>query len=140
MNFSVSINQTFFILWHFFGAGVIFYLAYKTFVAKVDKSQIFKYGVKEMCLANWSNPKIYLLVPSGFLASQFSSSTTLNIAIFYWVGFPICIAGMIFWYYVGKIGVKFFIHKLSYFNATLLAGFAVYLLYNAFELIQTQSI
>lgn len=114
---------------YFIGGGVIFYLAYRTVVSKASGNIKFEFNWKAMTLLSWTNPKVWLSIPAGFLAATYTDNLAINIALFYLLGLPLFVPGVYVWGMIGRQGAKIAKGKLSYFNAALLCGFAIYLLY-----------
>ena len=114
---------------YFIGAGVIFHLAWKITQSKRKAAAKLDFNWKAMSLLSWTNPKVWLVIPPGFLSATYTDSLLLNIAIFYLVGTPLFIFGVYMWGMIGRQGAKIAYHKISYFNAALLCLFAAYLLY-----------
>ena len=117
---------------YFIGAGVIFYLAYKTIKSTIQKDASFVFTWKAMILLSWTNPKVWLTVPAGVLTANYTESDISNAFIFYMIGFPLYIFGFFMWANIGKYGAKVAKDKFNIFNAILLFAYATYLLYEGF--------
>ncbi|MGI9297860.1 MAG: hypothetical protein ACR2QC_08170 [Gammaproteobacteria bacterium] len=115
---------------HFFGGAFMLYLAYKTAVsAKKDGAGGADFNWKAMTILVWSNPKAWLSIPAGSLAADFSASEAANIAAFALLGVPVYLAAAVFWAAVARQGARIAgDKKMSFANAFLLAGFALYLI------------
>ena len=118
---------------YFVGAAVITYMAWKIVRAQQGKVARFDFNWRAMALLSWSNPKVWLVIPPGFLAADYSSSLWLNIVVFYALGVPLFIFGVYFWGMIGRQGARIAKDKVSYFNAGLLLLFALYLLYQGWH-------
>ena len=113
---------------HILGGCIIFYMAAKSLqTAKENKP--FYFNWKAMSLVTYTNPKVWLTIPSGFLSAHYTDSSFINIGLFYALGVPIFLVAVFFWAIVGRIGVKISRKKFSYFTATLLFLFGVFLFY-----------
>ncbi len=121
---------------HFAGGAFMLYLAYKTLAAaKAGKTAELHFNWKAMTLLVWSNPKAWLAIPAGSLAADFYETEAANIAVFILIGVPIYLAAAVFWAAVAKQGAKIAGDKrMSFINAFLLAGFALYLLWQGAKL------
>ena len=117
---------------YFIGAGVIFYLAYKTFKSTVQKDASFVFSWKAMMLLSWTNPKVWLTVPAGVLTANYTANDISNSLIFYIIGMPLYLFGFFMWANIGKYGAKIAKDKFNIFNAMLLLAYATYLLYEGF--------
>ena len=118
---------------YFVGAGVITYMAWKIVRAQHGKSAQLDFNWRAMSLLSWTNPKVWLVIPPGYLAATYSDSLWLNIAIFYALGVPLFLFGLYFWGMIGRQGAKIAKDKISYCNAALLLLFALYLLYQGVQ-------
>ena len=119
---------------YFVGAFVIFYLCWQIIRSRSGTSKKIDFNWKAMSVLTWSNPKPWIIVPPGFLVANYSESLPLNIAIFYLIGIPFFLFGVLFWSVLGRQGAKISKNKLSYFNAALLAFFGFYLLYEGIKI------
>lgn len=95
----------------------------------------FDFNWKNMCMVTYLNPKVYILLPVGFVAAQLTNSISINIAFFYFTGIPLFLFGVFFWGMIGRAGAKISLDYISYFNAALLAIFGAYLIYQGTKLI-----
>ena len=120
---------------YFIGAFVILYLAWKIVRTRQGSHKKLDFNWKAMSLLSWTNPKVWISIPPGFLAANFTDQLWLNIALFYVVGIPLFLLGIYMWGMIGRQGAKIAKDKLSYFNAGLLALFASYLLYQGVQLL-----
>lgn len=132
-----GLGNTSFAAMHLLGGLYILYLAVKVLRAKFTKGKPFDFNWKNMCLVTYLNPKVWILLPVGFLTSQLTENLSLNIAFFYFSGIPLFLFGIFFWGSIGRAGAKISFQYISYFNAVLLAGFGGYLIYNGAVLFQT---
>lgn len=121
---------------YFLGTGVIIYMALATLKSKKSKLIKIVFNWKAMILLSWSNPKVWLVVPAGFLTANYTSNTFLDIILCALIGFPLFISGLFFWAMIGRQGIKIAKEKMSYFNAFLLFAFASYLFYQGIKSIQ----
>ncbi len=133
-----ELNENIFTALYFIGSVIIFYLAWKIVVAKGANKAKFNFNWKAMSLVSWTNPKVWIGVPPGFLAANYTESLPLNIFIFYLTGIPLFYIGVYFWGQIGRQGAKIAKDKLSYFNASLLGIFALYLLYSGVSQVISQ--
>lgn len=131
------IGTTSFAAMHLLGGLYILYLAVKVLRAKITTGKPFDFNWKNMCLVTYLNPKVWILLPVGFLAAQLTDSLLLNIAFFYFSGIPLFLFGIFFWGSIGRAGAKISFQYISYFNALLLAAFGGYLFYNGIVLLET---
>jgi len=115
---------------HIAGGVYIFYLSFKVIRSKVTTGKPFDFNWRNMCMVTYLNPKVWILLPVGFLTAQLTDSLPLNIAFFYFSGIPLFLFGVFFWGMIGRAGAKVSIRYISYFNAVLLALFGAYLIYN----------
>jgi threonine/homoserine/homoserine lactone efflux protein len=120
---------------YFVGAAVIFRLAWKTVAAKPGESEGFDFNWKMMTLLSWSNPKVWTTIPAGFLAATYTDSLAINIVVFFLIGTPLFLFGVYLWGMIGRQGAKIARDKVGYFNAALLTGFGIYLLYQGIQLV-----
>ena len=118
---------------YFVGAAVITYMAWKIVRSEQGKAARFDFNWRAMALLSWSNPKVWLVIPPGFLAADYSSSLWLNIIVFYALGIPLFLFGVYLWGMIGRQGAKIAKAKVGYFNACLLLLFALYLLYEGWQ-------
>ena len=130
-----KLNEDLFTALYFVGAGVIFWLAYKVIAKTSASNGGFDFNWKTMCLISWTNPKVWLTIPPGYLAANFTDNTIANILIFFWIGFPLFLIGVYVWGMIGRQGARIAKGKIAYFNAALLGGFGLYLLYQGVMLI-----
>ena len=130
-----NLHQGFYNSLYFIGAGVILYLAYKTFKSTVSKDASFVFTWKAMLLLSWTNPKVWLTVPAGVLSANYTNSDISNSLIFYIIGMPLYLIGFFMWANIGKYGAKIAKDKFNIFNALLLLSYALYLLYEGIEVI-----
>ena len=124
-----------FVAMHILGGAYIVYLGLKVLRAKITTGKPFDFNWKNMCLVTYLNPKVYILLPVGFVAAQISSSLPINIIFFYLSGIPLFLFGVYFWGSIGRAGAKVSMKYISYFNAALLASFGAYLFYQGIKLI-----
>ncbi len=130
-----NMSESIFAAMHFLGGAYVIYLAIKVLRAKIATGKPFDFNWKNMCLVTYLNPKVYILLPVGFLTAKLTDSLPLNIAFFYVSGIPLFLFGVYFWGMIGKAGAKISFQYISYFNAFLLASFGAYLIYNGFMMI-----
>lgn len=116
-------------LLYFLGAAVIFYFAWRVVSSSKTNAQRMDFNWKAMSVLTWSNPKVWLLVPTGFLTAQYSDYLLVNIALFYLIGVPVFLICLYVWGMIGRGGAKISSSKIGYFNAFLLAFFGLYLVY-----------
>ena len=116
-------------LLYFPGAAVIFYLSWRVLSSLKSEVKRMQFDLKSMILLTWSNPKVWLVVPTGFLTAQYSDSLAVNIIVFYFVSVPILSICLYVWFMIGRGGAKIAKRKIGYFNSFLLALFGLYLLY-----------
>lgn len=129
-----SISNSIFAAMHLIGGAYVLFLAYKVIVAKISTGKAFDFNWKNMCLVTYFNPKVWILLPVGFLAAQLTDSLAFNIAFFYFSGIPLFLFGIFFWGTIGRAGARISLKYISYFNAVLLALFGAYLVYNGLSL------
>ena len=132
-----GLGNSIFVAMHLLGGLYILYLAFKVLRAKIATGKPFDFNWKNMCMVTYLNPKVWILLPVGFLTAQLTDSLTINIAFFYFTGIPLFLFGIFFWGSIGRAGAKISFQYISYFNAILLAAFGAYLIYNGIILIQT---
>ena len=130
-----NMSENIFAAMHFFGGAYVVYLAIKVLRAKITTGKPFDFNWKNMCLVTYLNPKVYILLPVGFLTAKLTESLPLNIGFFYISGIPLFLFGVYFWGMIGKAGAKISFQYISYFNAFLLISFGAYLIYNGFMII-----
>jgi len=130
-----ALHQGFYNSLYFIGAGVILYLAYKTFKSTVTKDASFVFSWKAMMVLSWTNPKVWLTVPAGVLTANYTEGNFSNSLLFYLIGIPLYLFGFFMWANIGKYGAKIAKDKFNIFNALLLLAYALYLLYEGFEAI-----
>jgi hypothetical protein len=123
---------------HILGGGYVLYLAYKVLYAKIVTGQSFDFNWKNMCLVTYLNPKVYILLPVGFLSAKLTDNMVTNIAFFYFSGIPVFLFGVYFWGMIGRAGARISLRYINYFNALLLASFGTYLIYNGFMMSHAQ--
>lgn len=128
-------DDTIFIAMHMLGGAYIIFLGYKVLHAKITTGKAFDFNWKNMCMVTYLNPKVYILLPVGFVAAQLTNSLPVNIAFFYFSGIPIFLFGVWFWGTIGRAGAKISLQYISYFNAALLVSFGIYLIYQGIKLI-----
>ena len=131
-----NIDESIFAAMHLLGGCYIFFLAYKVLRAKITTGKAFNFNWKNMCIVTYLNPKVYILLPVGFLTAKISDSLPGNIAFFYFSGIPLFLFGVFFWGMIGRAGAKISFKYISYFNAFLLAAFGAYLIYNGITLVR----
>lgn len=119
---------------HLVGSAIIFWMAWKIFNSVPGKAGHFVFGWKEMTLLSWTNPKVWLLAPIGYLGAQISNNVALNFCLYYFVGVPFFLAGVYVWGMIGRLGAKISLHYVNRFNGLLMALFGGYLLYTGFKL------
>jgi hypothetical protein len=129
-----EINQNVYTALYFIGALVIFGLAYKTVSSSTESGAGFEFNWKLMAMVSWSNPKVWTTIPAGFLAATYTDSLIVNIVIFFLLGVPLFLFGVFLWGMIGRQGAKIAKGKINIFNAALLAGFGVYLLFQGIRL------
>ena len=129
-----EINHNIYTVLYFIGALVIFRLAYKTVSSSAADGAGFEFNWKLMTLVSWSNPKVWTTIPAGFLAATYTDSLITNIVIFFLLGVPLFLFGVYLWGMIGRQGAKIARGKINYFNAALLVGFGVYLLFQGVRL------
>lgn len=120
---------------HFIGSIIIFFMAFKILRSKPGVAGSFNFDWKNMGILTWSNPKVWLLVPIGFLGANFSDQVWINIALFYIIGVPLFLVGVYGWGMVGRLGAKVSLGHVAKFNSALMAAFGVYLLYVGIQLL-----
>lgn len=130
-----NMSENIFAGMHFFGGAYVLYLSIKVLRAKISTGKPFDFNWKNMCLVTYLNPKVYILLPVGFLTARLTESLPLNITFFYISGIPLFLFGVYFWGMIGKAGAKISFQYISYFNAFLLISFGAYLIYNGFMMI-----
>ena len=131
-----SADPRLFIAMHLLGGIYVIYLAYKVIIAKIRTGEAFDFNWKNMAIVTWLNPKVWILLPVGFLTARVSDSLPLNITFYYFSGIPIFLFGVFFWGMIGRAGARISIRYISYFNAALLTGFALYLIYTGLLLLE----
>ena len=114
---------------YFIGAVVIFWLAYKVIRNSSSKGSGFRFTWQTMVLVSWTNPKVWLTLPAGYLAANFTGNLTLDVLLFFTIGLPFFYCGVYLWGMIGRQGAKIAKGKLAWFNAVLLIGFGCFLLY-----------
>ncbi|WP_299872557.1 hypothetical protein [uncultured Cocleimonas sp.] len=124
-----KLNEAIYTSLYFIGAAVIFYLAYKTYQSTISSKASFKFNWKAMIVLSWTNPKVWLTVPTGVLTANYTDNNSLNILIMFIVGIPLYYIGFFMWAYMGKFGAKIAKDKFNIFNALLLFIYGAYLLY-----------
>ncbi len=128
-------GATVFIAMHLLGGAYIIFLSFKVLRAKITTGKPFDFSWKSMCMVSYFNPKVYILLPVGFVAAQLTDSISINITFFYFTGIPLFLFGVYFWGMIGRAGAKISLNYISYFNAVLLAAFGAYLIYQGIKLI-----
>ncbi len=124
-----KLNEGLYTVLYFIGAFVIFWLAYKVLKSASSRGVGFQFSWQTMVLVSWTNPKVWLTLPAGYLAANFTGNLILDVFLFFVVGLPFFFAGVYLWGMIGRQGAKIAKGKLAWFNAFLLAGFGCYLLY-----------
>lgn len=130
-----NIDENIFAAMHLFGGLYILFLAFKVLRAKISTGKPFDFNWKNMSIVTYLNPKVWILLPVGFLTAQLTESLAVNIAFFYFSGIPLFLFGVFFWGTIGRAGAKISFKYISYFNAFLLAAFGLYLIYNGINLV-----
>jgi len=128
-------NEKIYTVLYFIGAIVIFWFAWKVTKTAPANGKGFEFRWKAMILVSWTNPKVWLTIPPGFLAANFTGNLVLDTLIFFWIGAPLFLIAVYMWGMIGRQGAKIAKDKIGYFNAFLLAGFGVYLLYQGLKLV-----
>ena len=82
-----------------------------------------------MMLISWTNPKVWLTLPAGYLAANFTGNLLVDILLFFGLGLPFFFTGVYLWGMIGRQGAKVAKEKLAWFNAFLLVAFGCFLLY-----------
>lgn len=114
---------------HLFGSIFIFYMAYKIYRSTPGKAGSFDFNWIKMCLLTWTNPKVWILIPIGFLGANFTSTLWINIALFYAIAIPIFLLCVYGWGMIGRLGAKVSLSHINKFNALLMVSFGLYLVY-----------
>ena len=114
---------------YFIGAAVILYYAWKVLRKGKSTSGAIDFNWQSMVIVSWSNPKVWLIIPGGFLSANYTDWLAVNILIFYSVSLPMFLLCVYLWGTLGRQGAKISRGAISYFNAFLLCCFAFYLLY-----------
>ena len=127
-----NIDNSIFAAMHLLGGLYVIFLSYKVLRAKITTGKAFDFNWKNMCIVTYLNPKVYILLPVGFLTAQLTDSLPINIVFFYLSGIPMFLFGVYFWGMIGRAGAKISLRYISYFNAFLLVSFGLYLIYNGF--------
>lgn len=115
------------------GTLVILWMAYKIFRSRPGKAGSFDFNWKTMSLLSWTNPKVWLLVPVGFLGAGITSSVPVNIALYGLIGVPFFLAGVFVWGMIGRLGAKISLKYVNRFNSMLMVMFGVYLAYEGWS-------
>ncbi len=131
-DFIANVSGGIFAAMHFLGGAYVIFLAIKVLRAKIKTGKPFDFNWKKMCIVTYLNPKVYILLPVGFLTAQLTDILAINIAFFYLSGIPLFLFGVYFWGIIGRAGAKISLRYISYFNAFLLISFGSYLIYNGF--------
>lgn len=131
-----SFGNGFAIPMHILGSLVIFYMAWKIYSTKPSQSSGFDFNWKAMSILSWSNPKVWLLVPLGFISANITQSQVINIGLYYLIGIPFFLSGVLIWGTIGRLGAKISLKHINTFNALLMALFGLYLLYGGWGLLQ----
>ncbi|MGB7287577.1 MAG: hypothetical protein WBC71_11650 [Salaquimonas sp.] len=131
-----TLGESFNLALHGIGSLVIFWMAFKIFRSVPGKAGSFDFSWKAMCLVTWTNPKVWLLVPVGFLSAGITSNTPVNVALYYLIGIPFFLAGVFVWGSIGRIGAKISLKYINRFNAFLMFAFGLYLAYGGWRLMQ----
>lgn len=129
-----GLDETINLALYFLGSLVIFYMAYKILISKPGVAGSFNFRWRNMCLLTWTNPKVWLLVPIGFLGANFSQNIFVNIFLFYILGVPLFLIGVYVWGMAGRLGAKISLDHVAKFNAALMMAFGIYLLYSGWQL------
>ncbi len=132
-----SLGQNFTLFLYVIGSIVIFWMAAKIYRSVPGKVGSFDFNWKAMILVTWTNPKVWLLVPVGFLSAGMTDSVAMNVALYYLMGIPFFIAGVFVWGSIGRIGAKISLNYINKFNAFLMFSFGVYLAYGGWQLFQS---
>ena len=127
-NVIASLVPRIFIAMHLLGGTYVIYLAYKVLRSKIKTGEPFKFDWKAMSMVSYLNPKVWILVPVGFLTARLTGQIHLDIAFFYFSGIPIFLFGVFFWGTIGRVGAKISLQYISYLNAALLAMFGAFLI------------
>jgi len=129
-----TIDPSAIVAMHLLGGLYIIFLAFKVLRAKITTGQSFNFDWKNMSMVTYLNPKVWLLLPVGFLTAKITDSQAVNVAFFYFSGIPVFLFGVFFWGVIGRAGAKLSLRYISYFNAGLLACFGIYLVYQGITL------
>ncbi len=119
---------------HLIGTVVIFGMAWMIFQSEPGKVGGFDFNWKKMSLLSWTNPKVWLLIPVGFLSANITSSVPLNIALYGLVGVPFFLVGVFVWGMLGRLGARISFKHVNRFNALLMALFGFYLAFSGWTL------
>ncbi len=133
-----AMGPRFNILMHFVGVLVVFWMAWKIYRSKPGASSDFDFNWKAMSLLSWSNPKVWLLVPVGFLSAGMTDNIYVNIALYIMIGIPFFLVGVFVWGSIGRIGAKISLKYVNKFNALLMFLFGCYLLFEGWNLLEVQ--
>ncbi len=82
-------NQDIYTILYFIGAGVIFWFAWKVTQSAPASSGGFEFKWKAMVLVSWTNPKVWLTIPPGYLAANFTGNLVVDTLLFFWIGVPL---------------------------------------------------
>jgi len=129
-----ALGRNFELALYFLGSLVIFWMAFKIYKSTPGKAGSFNFNWKAMSLLTWSNPKVWLLVPVGFLSADITNSVPINIALYYFLGIPFFLVGVFVWGTLGRIGAKISLKHINTFNAVLMLSFGLYLAYGGWSL------
>lgn len=130
-----ALDARIFIAMHLAGGLYVLYLAFAVLRAKLTTGKPFDFNWKNMCLVTYFNPKVWILLPVGFLTAKVSDSLPVNIAFFYLSGIPLFLFGIFFWGMIGRAGARISLNYISFLNAALLAAFGAYLIFVGITLI-----
>ena len=135
VNYFGGLHTTLITAMHFIGAALILRMALSIFTNKGNKEIRVRFNFWDMTLLSLSNPKIWSSVPAGALIATYTDSLLLNGVIFWAISLPLFLSSSIIWVALGKQGVRILGDKLQIINSTLMAGFALYLLYKGILLL-----
>ena len=119
---------------HIIGTVVIFWMAWRIFRSQPGVAGGFEFNWKSMTLLSWTNPKVWLLVPVGFLSADITDNIWLNIVLYGLIGVPFFLVGVFVWGSLGRLGAKISLRHVNRFNAFLMAAFGFYLIYSVWKL------
>lgn len=133
--FLANLDPRIFAAMHLAGGTYVIYLAFKILKSKIKSGQPFDFNWRAMCMVTYLNPKVWILLPVGFLAANISESIVINAVFYYFSGVPLFLFGVFFWGTIGRLGANVSLKYISYFNAFLLVSFGLYLLYQGVVLV-----